>query len=206
MEELTWAPQVTDAHVGVSVLDGVVTLSGKVDSFAERVDAKKAALRVKGVTVVANDLTVRDGDRFEHTDSDIAGAIQHVLDWSTDVPRDVVQAEVRDRSVALTGTVKWNYQRTAAERLARGVIGVLRVDNQVELSPRVSGQDAAQLIKKALVRHALQDASAISVSTTGSEVTLTGHVSTWAEKIDAGHAAWASPHASAVHNRIAVRP
>lgn len=206
MEELAWAPQVNDAHVGVSVLDGVVTLSGEVDTFTERVEAKKAALRVTGVLVVADELTIRDGGHIPHTDTDIGTAIQHVLEWSADTPKGAIKAEVRDHVVTLTGDVQWNYERSGAERLVRGVVGVHRIDNRIGLTPRTSAPDTSKLIESALVRHALQDASAITVTVGGSEVTLTGTVSSWAEKKDAGHAAWASPHTSAVHNQIVVRP
>jgi len=205
-EELAWAPQVEDAHVGVSVLDGIVTLSGEVDTYTERVEARNAALRVSGVSVVANDLEVRSGTHRDRTDTDIAAAILHALDWSADLPLGDVQVEVRDHVVRLSGVMTWNYQRLAAERLVRGIAGVKQIDNRIELTARVSATDTAKLIKSALVRHALQDAKAISVTTVGSEVTLTGHVSTWAEKNDAAHAAWSSPHTSAVHNKITVRP
>ncbi|KQX75865.1 BON domain-containing protein [Aeromicrobium sp. Root472D3] len=205
-EELAWAPQVNDADVGVSVHDGVVTLSGEVDSYTERVEAKNAALRVTGVTVVVNDLTIRGGDHLERTDAEIAAAVKHVIDWSADLPRDVVQVEVHDHVVVLTGEVEWNYQRTSVERLVRALAGVHQIDNRITLTARASATDTARLIKDALVRHALLDANAISVTAVGSEVTLTGTVSTWTEKNDAARAAWSSPHTSAVHNKINVHP
>lgn len=113
-EELSWAPQVEDAHIGVSVLDGVVTLSGETTSHTERVNARKAAMRVKGVTVVADDLTIRDRVHTPHTNTDIATAVKHSLDWAASIPKDTVKADVRDHVVTLTGTVPWNYQRSSA--------------------------------------------------------------------------------------------
>ena len=205
-EELAWAPEVKDAHIGVSVLDGVVTLSGEVDTYTERIEARNAALRVAGVTVVANDLVIRDAGRFDRTDTDIAAAIKHVLDWSADVPEGAVQVVVKDHAVVLTGTVTWNFQRRTVERLVRGITGVEQIDDRIVLTARVSTTETSKLIKSALVRQALIDANAITVTTIGSEVTLTGGVSTWAEKNHAAHAAWSSPHITAVHNRITVRP
>ncbi|MBC7633589.1 BON domain-containing protein [Aeromicrobium sp.] len=204
-EELAWAPEVNDSQIGVSVLDGVVTLSGEVDTYAERVDAKDAALRVAGVQVVADDLLIRDVVRNEHTDTDIAVSIRNVIGWSADVPQGAVDVEVLDHVVVLTGEVDWDYQRRAAENLVRGLAGVLRVENRIDLSPRVSASNTANLIKSALVRHALLDSHAITVAAVGSEVTLSGVVTTWAEKEQAAHAAWASPHVTAVHNKLAVR-
>lgn len=204
IEELAWAPQVRDAHVGVSVLDGVVTLSGEVDTVAERAEAGKAALRVKGVSVVTDELTIRGVNHLGHTDTDTGAAIKHVLDWTANLPKGSIQAEVHDHIVTLTGTVDWNFQRSAAERIVRGVRGVQRIVNLIELTPRSSAVDTSKLIENALVRHALQEAHGITVSASGSAVTLTGRVDTWAEKKDAGHAAWASPHTMTVHNDIVV--
>nr|MCW2728602.1 transport-associated protein [Aeromicrobium sp.] len=206
IDELAWSPQVQDAHVGVSVLGGVVTLSGEVDTYAERIAAKDAALRVTGVTVVADDLQIRRFAGMELSDTDIGAAIEHVLKWSAELPPGTIQAEVRDRVVVLVGVVTWDYQRAAAERLVRGIAGVLRIDNRITLSKRASATGTSQLIKSALVRQALLDAHAITVVAAGSEVTLTGQVGTWAEKNDAARAAWSSPHVSAVHNKIQVRP
>lgn len=203
-EELAWAPQVRDAHVSVSVVDGVVTLIGEVDTYTEKIEAKNAALRVRGVTVVVNDLAILGSVRLDRTDTDIARAIEHVLEWSTTIPHTDLTVEVRDRVVVLTGTVSWNYQRTDAERLVRSIDGVLRLDNRIQLSPRASASDTNQLIKDALVRHALMDANAITVNTVGSEVTLSGNVSAWTEKIDAERAAWSSPNITAVHNKLTI--
>jgi osmotically-inducible protein OsmY len=204
-DELTWTPQVSDAHVGVSVLAGVVTLTGEIGTYRELLAAKDAALRVSGVSVVANDLTIRQTPRAVRTDTDIATAIKHVFEWSADLPSSV-KAEVRDHVVMLTGTVDWNYQRTAAETRVHGMAGVERVDNRITLTARASSTDATELIRAALVRHALHDADAIAVTAVGSEITLTGTVSTWAEKNAAARAAWSSPHTSAVHNKILVHP
>lgn len=205
-EELAWAPEVDDSHIGVSVHDGVVTLSGEAESYTEKIEANRAALRVAGVTVVANDLVIRNAGRFERTDSEVGAAIRHVLEWSADVPQGAVQVEVSDHVVTLTGTVDWNFQRATAERLVRGVAGVRHIENRIGLTSRVSSTATSTLIKSALVRQALVDANAISVTTVGSEATLTGGVSSWAEKNQAAHAAWSSPHITAVHNKIVIRP
>jgi osmotically-inducible protein OsmY len=158
------------------------------------------------VLVVANELTIRGGDHLWRTDTEIAAAVQHVLEWSADTPHDAVQVEVHDHEVVLSGEVEWNYQRTSVERLVRSLAGVHQVDNRLTLTARVSATDTAKHIKAALVRHALLDAKAITVTAVGSEVTLSGTVSTWTEKNDAARAAWSSPHTSAVHNRLTVHP
>lgn len=206
VDELQWTPAVNPADIGVSVHDGAVTLSGEVDTYAERLAAKKATLRVRGVSVVADEIVVRSVTSAEDTDAEIAAVVQKVLGWSASVPKDKVKAEVRDQVVWLTGTVDWDFQRQATLRAVESVAGVRRVENGLTLTRRASASDTQKLIKKALVRNALVDADAITVTTQGAEVTLTGKVCSWAEKTQAGHAAWSSPHVEKVINRIEVHP
>lgn len=206
IEELAWSPEVNDSRIGVSVLDGAVTLSGEVDSHAERNAAVRAALRVSGVSVVADDLEVRRDVRSEHTDADVAAAIREVLKWTSKVPGDRVQVEVRDHVAILTGNVTYEFQRREAAKLVSGVAGVGRVQNRLELTPRASADDTQERIERALVRNATTDAEAIRVTVVGQEVTLAGTVRTWLERSEAARAAWSSPHVTAVHNKIVVRP
>lgn len=206
IEELAWSPEVNDTRIGVSVLEGGVTLSGEVDSHAERKAAVKAAMRVAGVTVVADELHVRRDPASQHTDAEIAAAIRDVLKWTSKVPGDSVQVEVRDHVAILTGHVSYQFQRHNAAKLVGDVIGIQRVQNQIELTPRASAENTEEHIKRALIRNAATDADAIRVTTVGTEVTLTGTVRTWLERSEAARAAWSSPHVTAVHNKIVTNP
>ncbi len=205
LDELDWTPDVEPAHIGVSVHDGVVTLSGEVETYAERLAAKDAARRVAGVTGIADDLEVEASAAYKHTDTQVAEGVVAALRLRADVPRGAVECEVTNGAVRLTGQVAWNFQRDAARNAAQHVPGVRSVINDITLTPRASASDAADRIKKALVRNAELDADAITVRMSGNEVTLTGHVRSWAEKQQATAAAWASPHVSKVHNEILVR-
>lgn len=202
--ELEWTPDVDAAGIGVAVEDGTVSLSGEVDSYAERLAAKRAALRVRGVNTVVDNLIVHPDSTSKVTDTDIAKEIEHALTWATNVP-DSVKAEVKGHNVTLTGQVNWDFQRQAAKRAVQFLRGVNSVNNMITLNARPSAEDTEERIKNALIRNAQLDANAIDVTVSGNKVILTGKVRSWAEKQQAGNAAWASPHVTDVDNRIFVR-
>ncbi|MES2170023.1 MAG: BON domain-containing protein [Actinomycetota bacterium] len=205
LDELDWTPDVNPAHIGVSVNNGVVTLSGEVSTFAERVAAKDAAVSVRGVTGLADELEVETVAAYKHTDTQIAEAIVSALRLRTDIPRDTITCEVSAGFVTLNGQVAWNFQRDAARHEASRIVGVRLVTNKITLSPRASASDTAERIRKALVRSAQVDADGIVVHVDGSAVRLTGYVRSWAERQQAATAAWASPNVTTVDNDLAVK-
>lgn len=203
-EELEWTPDVDAAGIGVAVEAGTVSLSGEVDSHAELVAAKRAALRVGGVNTVVNDLIVHPKSSWSVTETDIAKEVERALTWSSNVP-DTVKAEIKDHAVTLTGEVTWDFQRQAAKRAVQYLRGVYTVESRITLAARPSSADAEERIKNALTRNAQLDANTIDAKVSGNKVTLTGTVRSWAEKQQAGQAAWASPHVTEVENHIIVR-
>lgn len=202
--ELEWTPEVDAVGIGVAVDDGVVVLSGEVRKYSERTAAKGAALRVRGVTAVVNEIRVHPDSRLSVSDSDIAKEVEHALQAAVDVP-DTVQAEIIGHDINLTGVAEWDYQRRAAERVVRHLRGVNAVDNAIALTPRLPASNTAGRIKEAIVRNALLDAKAIDVSAVGDRVTLSGTVRSWAQRRQADLAAWSSPHVAEVYNHIIVR-
>lgn len=202
-EELDWIPQVHTENVGVTVHDSVVTLSGKVGTLAERDAAAKVALGVQGVIAIANELTVHLIGAG-HTDSDIAEAVSHSLRWSSAIPAGQVRAEVTQHVVTLTGVVDWDYQQRSARRLVAHIDGVSRVEDHILLTKRPTSDETEALVRQAIVRKATQDANSITATVDGAEVTLKGTVTSWSEKQQAGHAAWASPHVTSVKNQLRI--
>jgi osmotically-inducible protein OsmY len=203
--ELEWAPNVKADRVGIAVRDGAVTLSGQVETYPEKEAAVRAALRVRGVTAVADEIVVEQvwGPR---DDTDIAREAGAALDRSVVVPQHAVKARVHNHVVTLTGTVPWRYQREAARHAVAGLPGVSDVVDQIVLAPPVtiSAAKAKSKITSALVRNAQLDANRITVGIHGSEVTLSGTVSSWAERRQAEHAAWSAPGVTSVRNQITV--
>lgn len=204
-DELAWTPEVDAAGIGVAVEDGTVTLSGEVDTYAERLAAKHAALRVRGVRAVVDNLSVHPKTAMSVTETDIAREVERALRASTNVS-DTVKAEIDEHHVTLIGEVDWDYQRRAAARAVHYLRGVHTVSNMITLASRPTAADTEERIKNAFVRNARLDASHIHASVTGSKVTLTGTATSWAERRHAAHVAWASPHVTDVDNQITVRP
>lgn len=205
--ELRWAPQIREAAgIGVAVHDGVVSLTGEVGSFAELTAAGRIALRTRGVTSIANDLSVRHATATP-TDAELAENVRNVLRLNTNVPSDAVEAEVSNHIVTLSGSVDWNYQRRAACQAVEVLRGVRAVRDLITLRPRANLADAAhahQEIQAAFVRNANLDAGRVRVQVQGSTATLTGTVSSYAERKAAEHAAWSSPHIASVVNKLRV--
>jgi osmotically-inducible protein OsmY len=202
LAELRWDPQIKANEIGVSVKDGVVTLTGTVDTYLKKWRAEEAAHRVAGVLAVANDIQVRIVG--ERTDTDIAAAAVNALQWNSSVPAAKVQITVENGWVTLKGEVEWQYQKQEAERVIRRLWGVRGVSNLITVKPSESPTDLKKKIEDALVRSAEVDAKGITVEVQGSKVILKGKVRSWAERQEAERTAWLAPGVTSVDNEITL--
>jgi osmotically-inducible protein OsmY len=200
--ELEWEPAVDERYIGVSVMGGVVTLTGHVPTYSQRWKAERTVERVEGVRGVANELEVQLAG--EVTDTDIAKAAVDALNRDITVPSDRIKVKVDKGWVTLTGDVNWDYQRRAAERALRNLSGVRGFTNLITVKPTVKTQNVKTMIEETFKREAVLDARSIDVEVSGTEVTLRGTVRSWLERHEAEKAAWAAPGVTAVHNEITV--
>lgn len=205
LEELEWEPAVNSSEVGVEVKDGVVTLSGHLRSFAEKVAAERAVQRVAGVKGLAVELDVRLPNQETRNDTEIAHAAKNALEMDTFVPKGAIDIVVEDGRIKLHGLVTAEFQRRAAERAVRNLRGVKDVINNVTVRPVVLTHNVKSRIESALQRRAHAETKAITVSVEGDEITLTGTVPSWQERNAIVHAAWNAPGVARVVNHIAIR-
>jgi osmotically-inducible protein OsmY len=182
LSQLGWNTRIKQTEVGVTVKKGVVTLTGTVDSYAKKMAAQQVAHRVHGVLDVANDLEVKVPDDNRRTDSEIAEAVRHALEWSVLVPSDQIQTTVSNGWVTLAGNVEYYSERVDAERAVRDLAGVSGVSNQITVKLPVDPEKVKFLIEDVLELRADREANRIKVKVEEGEVTLTGVVTSWDEK------------------------
>jgi osmotically-inducible protein OsmY len=203
-DELAWDPAVNAGNIGVIVKNGIVTLTGHLDTFAEKHAAERAVRRVAGVRGIAVELDVKLAPAHKRSDSEIAQAATAALAWNSLLPPDQVKVEVENGWVTLSGEVQWSYQRSTAEHGIRPLIGVRGLTNNITIKPRASSKDVGVQITAALRRHAEREAERIGVEVDGSVVTLRGKVDSLSEHDAALGAAFAANGVSRVVDRLEV--
>ena len=204
MAELEWEPSVDHTDIGIAVHDGVVTLSGYVKSYPEKLGAEKAVRRVAGVRAIAEELKVRLPSEPKSADHEIAGRILDIFAWHATIPRDRITVKVERGWVTLTGTVDWFYQADEARKAAARISGVIGIDNRIEVRTPPTAADIRDRILAAFKRQASFDAADVTVVTEGSKVRLGGRVRAWTERGIAERAAWAAPGVTAVEDNIVI--
>jgi osmotically-inducible protein OsmY len=204
LDELEWEPSVNAAHIGVVAEDGIITLNGHVESYAEKIAAERAAKRVAGVRGLAQEIEVRYPFAKKTSDDQIAKRAVDILGWNTTIPNDRIKVKVQGGWVTLEGAVDWWYQRSDAENAVRKLSGVVGISNVIGIKSRVQAADVKQRIEQALKRNADVEANSIKVTVSDGKVTLDGKVKAWYERDLAERTAWSAPGVTSVVDNIGI--
>jgi osmotically-inducible protein OsmY len=204
LDELEFEPSHDAAHIGAAVENGVVSLTGHVGSYAQKVTVERVTQRVSGVRAIAQEIAVRYPDAKKTSDDEIAERAVKIIAWDAAIPDNKVHVKVENGWVTLSGEVEWNYQRAAAEEAVRKLSGVVAVSNLISVRPRAGASNIKNRIEDALKRSAEIEAAGIRVNVTGGKVTLDGKVNSWRERRLVEEAAWAATGASSVKDRLAI--
>jgi osmotically-inducible protein OsmY len=206
IDELEYEPSIDAADIGVTAENGVVTLSGHVPDYVQKMAAERAAWRVKGVKGIAQKIEVRLPSDKKWSDDEIAQRALNILAWNTLIPKDCVRVRVSGGWITLSGTMNWNYQRQAAENEVRKLSGVNGVTNSITLSSAVQAGDLKRRIQDALKRHAEVEADAVHVDVRGDgTVRIEGRVDNWSEMKAVEHAVWSAPGDQRVDDYLSFR-
>lgn len=204
LDALDWEASIDASQIGVTAKDGVVTLTGCVPRYLDKMDAQRTVQSTGGVRAVANEIEVRLEGSGVRNDTEIATAALNALEWHTAVPTERIKVAVKNGWVTLEGTVDWQYEREAVADAVSYLQGVAGVNNLITLVPKVTPAEVRTKIEAAFKRSAEVDAQHVNVEARDRSVVLNGKVSSWTERREAERAAWSAPGVTKVDNRLTV--
>lgn len=204
MDELKWDPFLNSSEIGVAVKNGIVTLSGQVETYSKKIFAERAVKRVAGVKAVAEDIHVGPSPVYNKTDTEIAQAVVNAFKWHTVIPEGKITVKVEDGQVLLNGEVDWEFERESAKKAVENLPGVRSVTNLIRVGPRASVADIQKKINAAFHRSATIDSGKVVAEVIGNKVILRGKVRSFSEKEDAEKAAWAAEGVSHVESHLEI--
>ncbi|MFD2935170.1 BON domain-containing protein [Spirosoma flavum] len=203
-DAIKWEPLLNAAEIGVTAKDGVITLTGIVNSYAKKLEAEDAAKNVAGVKAVVEKIAIHFGNTDKTGDNEIASELLSAFKWSWEVPDDKVKVKVEAGWVTLDGELHWNYQREAAKKAVNNLVGVKGVTNNIRIKTESADEVEKKDIERALVRNWSIDDQNIQVGVLGNRVTLHGTVDSLYQKDQAGRIAWNAPGVWAVDNELVI--
>ncbi len=204
LDQLKWDPLLNASEIGVSVKNGVVTLSGHVDSYLKKLEAEKQAKKVTGVKAIAEDIQVGISPSYKRSDTEIAEAAVNAIKWHTSINEQSIKVKVEDGILTLEGEVDWGYQRESAKNAVINLVGVRNVINNLTLKQKTPPENLKQKISAAFHRSASIDANKVHIDVDGNKAILRGKVRSFAEKEDAEDAIWSAPGIFRVENQLEV--
>ena len=204
IEAINWEPLLSAAEIGVEAFDGIVTLTGSVNSYAKKEEAEAAAKNVSGVKVVVEKIDVVLNEKTQKSDIEIAAEIINAFKWHWDIPHDRVQVKVENGWVTLTGSLEWNYQKEEAKKAVSVLIGVKGIINNIMIISLSKDRINKKDIENAIERNKIIGNIAITVEVLDNSVTLKGNVESWFQKNEASRLAWKARGVLEVKNNLHV--
>lgn len=201
---IKWEPLLNAAEIGVTAKDGVVSLTGVVDSYAKKMEAETAAKKVIGVQALIEKIEVKFPNSWTKTNTEVANEVLTALKSNWSVPKDKVTVKIEDGWVTLEGELAWNYQREAAKNAVKFLTGVKGVTNNIKIKSEIHDAIEKKDVENAIARNWSIDNHDIRVNVSGTTVTLTGTVGSWYQKEEAGRIAWNTPGIWHVENELAI--
>jgi osmotically-inducible protein OsmY len=201
---IKWEPLLNAAEIGVTAIDGVVTLTGTVDSYAKKLEAEDAAKKVAGVKALVEQIEIKFSSTWKKDDTEIASEVLNALKWNWEIPSEDIKVKVENGWVRLEGEVQWNYQREAAKKAVKNLAGVLGVTSNIKINIETKDNLEKKDIQDALLRNGGINEHNIDVKVIGNKVTLNGTVDSWYQRDEAGRIAWNAPGVWAVENELVV--
>lgn len=202
--ELSWDPVIKPSTIGVAVKDGVVTVSGHLDTYAQKRAVEKALKRVQGVKALALELDVKLAANHKRNDTDIAEAAEHALKWQALLPANDLRVTVANGFVTVEGQLDWEYQRRSVDHVLRNLKGVTWLNNLITIKERPAPANLQERIRDALTRQAVREANKIEVEVKDGTVTLRGHVHSWQERDATQGAVWSAPGVQLIANELKI--
>lgn len=202
--ELGWDPVIKPSTIGVAVKDGVVTVSGHLDTYAQKRAVEKALKRVQGVKALALELDVKLAANHKRNDTDIAEAAEHALKWQALLPANDLRVTVANGFVTVEGQLDWEYQRRSVDHVLRNLKGVTWLNNLITIKERPAPANLQERIRDALTRQAVREANKIEVEVKDGTVTLRGHVHSWQERDATQGAVWSAPGVQLIANELKI--
>lgn len=201
---IKWEPLLRAAEIGVTVKDGIVTLTGVVDSYAKKEEAEDATKNVVGVKAVVEKIEIKFGNTGTKDDNEIATEVVHAFKWGWGIPNDRIKVKVENGWVTLEGEVFWNHQKESAKKAVRHLLGVRGVTNNITIKSETENEIERIDIMGALMSNWATSSQDIHVKVSGTKVTLNGRVNSWYQKNEAGRIAWNAPGVWAVDNELDI--
>ena len=203
-DAIKWEPLLNAAEIGVTVKDGVVTLTGVVDSYMKKLEAESATKKVAGVKAVVEKITIKVCNSCLKTDGEIAKEILNAFMWNWEIPNNKINIKVEAGWVTIDGQLEWNSEREAAKKAISKLLGVVGVTNNITIASEVKDNVEKLAIERAIARNWSLDDKNIQVNVDGNKVIIRGTVDSWYQKEEAGRIAWNAPGVLVVDNELSV--